>query len=57
VATIGSGGGVAVQTALLGGGGGGGGHTSDPISGDPWPASLAPVHCARVSMGRAHGPT
>jgi hypothetical protein len=48
-------GGGAVVTGPLGGGGGGGGDTSDPVSGEIWSASLAPVHGARVLVGRPHG--
>jgi hypothetical protein len=52
----GGGGSVMVLTAPLGGSGGGDGHTSDPVPGDPWPASLALVHGARVLMGLPLGP-
>jgi hypothetical protein len=45
----------AVLEALLGGGDGGGCHTSDPVSGETRPVSLAPVHDIRVSVGRPLG--
>jgi hypothetical protein len=50
--TIGAGGGRSVRTAPPGGGG----HTLYRVSGEIWPASLAPVCDARVSMGRPLGP-
>jgi hypothetical protein len=56
VVVVGSYGGGVVLKTPLGGGGGGGGHTSDPVPGDPWPASLAPVHGARVLVGLPLGP-
>jgi hypothetical protein len=57
VTTLGScGGGGSVVTAPLVGGGGGGGHTSDPVSGETQPASLAPVRGTRVLMGQPLGP-
>jgi hypothetical protein len=37
------GGGAVLEVPLEGGGGGGGGHTADPVSGECWLASLAPV--------------
>jgi hypothetical protein len=51
-----SGGGGAMVTAPLVGGGGGGSHTTDPISGESQPASLAPVRGARGPVGRPRGP-
>jgi hypothetical protein len=46
----GSGSGVKVVEELLDSGGGGG-HTTDPVTGDPRLASLAPDLSARVSVG------
>jgi hypothetical protein len=50
-APLDGGGGIVVMRMTLLGGGGGGGHTSDPVSGDPWPASLAPNLGSRVLVG------
>jgi hypothetical protein len=50
------GGGGMVVAGPLRGGGGGSGHTTDPISGESGPASLAPSLDARVLVGRPRGP-
>jgi hypothetical protein len=52
----GGGGSVTGHMEPLGGDGGGGSHTSDPFSGDPWLASLAPFRSARVPVGLPLGP-
>jgi hypothetical protein len=49
-------GGGAVVTCPIGGGGGSGGHTTDPVSRESWPASLALIIGARVPVGRPRGP-
>jgi hypothetical protein len=51
-----SGGGGNGVMVIVGGGGGGGSHTSDPISDETRPTSLAPVRGARIPMGRPLGP-
>jgi hypothetical protein len=50
-----NGGGGTVVTGPLGGGGGDGSHTTDPVSGESWLASLALILGASVPVGRSRG--
>jgi hypothetical protein len=52
---LGSGGGSMVMTSLVGSGGSSG-QTTDSVSGESRPASLASIHVARVLVGRPRGP-
>jgi hypothetical protein len=54
-ATVGGGGGGLLRMALPVGGGGGDGHTSDLVSGESGPTSLASILGARVPVGQPSG--